>query len=318
MLEVAVSQLTTARWELADEIAAVRESGFARLAVWRPKLSDLGASAAAAALMAGGVGMSSLQWAGGFTGSDGRSFRESVADAEDAIRAAAVLADAAAVRRPGVLVLHSGCRGGHTRSHAVRLLGDAVEALAPVADREGVVLAVRPVHAAAAPGCSFVTDLADALDMVAAFAEPSVRLAVDLWQFGDMPGIEPLLPRVARAAAVVQVADRRTAPTADADRLPVGHGMLPLEPIVRELCGLGYAGPFEFDPVGETVESLGYGGTLREIRRVVDAWTETWAAEALSGAARRADPERSLRGGHFRGAGGSRRSQASSQAVSRG
>jgi len=323
MLDVALSQVTTARWELPRELAHLTEHGFPALALWRPKVSDLGVAAAAARLARFGVRGSSLQWAGGFTGSDGRSFAESVTDAADCIEAAAALGTAG--RRP-VLVVHSGCRGGHTRTHAVRLLDEALETILPLADRRGVTLAVKPIHAGAAPGCSFLTRLDEALAVVERFADPCVRLALDLWQFADDPDVEPLLPALARATAIVQVADRAGPVAPAADRLPAGLGELPLERLVAGLWAAGYRGDFEFDPVGEAVETLGYARVLRETRGVVDAWSARLPVEEVAvplaapqpgdAFATAGDPP-----AHFAAAGtlrGSRRSQASSQVVSRG
>ena len=81
MIDVAISQLTTARWELSQEVACFAEHGFESISIWRSKLSDIGIRSAVTCLRDAGLRASSLQWAGGFTGSDGRSFAESVADA---------------------------------------------------------------------------------------------------------------------------------------------------------------------------------------------------------------------------------------------
>ncbi|MFM9057988.1 MAG: sugar phosphate isomerase/epimerase family protein [Planctomycetaceae bacterium] len=326
MLDVAVSQVTTPRWELHEELRCLAGHGFANLALGRPKLSDVGPMAAAAALAAAGVRASSLECAGGFTGGDGRSFAESVADAVEAVEAAAILGGAAPAAPPPALVLHSGCRGGHTRTHATRLLHDALASLLPIARREGVVLALEPLRAAAAPGCSFLAGLDEALEVIDAHGDPALGIVLDLWHFGDDPDLESRLPRLAAAVALVQAADRCGPAAPGGDRLPVGHGTLPLERIVATLVQHGYRGGVELDPVGETVELLGYDGVLRETRLVADAWETrldtaagalVWTEPGHGGGPRRATQIP----GHFRRAGsgaGSRRSQASSQAVSRG
>ena len=332
MFHVAISQLTMSRSELPEEIASLAGHGFECLSLWRAKLSDIGHTAAASMLTEAGIRVSSLQWAGGFTGGDGRTFAESIEDAVEAIDVAH------AVGAP-VLVVHSGCRGGHTRSHARRLLVHALETLAPLAGRAGVVLAVKPVHAAAAPGCSFLTRVVDALDLIEDLADPAVRMAADLWQFGDDPALPRLLPRLAAATAVVQVADRIGPPTSELERLPAGHGTLPLESLVLALIDHGYGGAFEFDAVGEAVATLGYDRVLRETRKVADAWATAveerllwsraaaavWqtaghrlAAATVAGNGLDQRPWSGVwSGDQFRSA-GSRRSQASHQIVSRG
>lgn len=306
MFEIAISQMMTPRWELAREVDRLSAHGFAAMSVWRPKISDVGASAAAALITAAGLRISSLQWAGGFTGGDGRSFDESIDDALEAIETAEALA-------APVLVVHSGCRGGHTRSHARRLLAEAIEFLAAPARQAGVTLAVKPMNPAAAGGCSFVSRLGEAVELVEGFDDPAVRLALDLWHWSDDLELARLVPRLAERTAVVQVADRTGPVAAGEDRLPAGHGQLPLADVVTEMAAYGYRGELEFDPVGETVEILGYDGVLAETRLVASAWSgrANAMAEASDGSPIRTGQR------HFRAA-GSRRSQASSQTVSPG
>ncbi|MFM8953281.1 MAG: sugar phosphate isomerase/epimerase, partial [Planctomycetaceae bacterium] len=67
MFDIAVSQVTTPRWDLAQELAALTENGLAALSLWRPKLSDAGLEAVIAAVESAGVRVSSLQSVGGFT-----------------------------------------------------------------------------------------------------------------------------------------------------------------------------------------------------------------------------------------------------------
>ncbi|MFM8706967.1 MAG: hypothetical protein ACKOHK_02455, partial [Planctomycetia bacterium] len=150
----------------------------------------------------------------------------------------------------------------------------------------------------------------------------------------ELPG---LLPRVAAATAVVQVADRAGPPTGDMERLPVGHGTLPLEPLSLSLMDHGYSGNFEFDPVGAAVAALGYDHVLAATRRVTDAWAHAVAERLLwsrataavwptaghrSAGATGIDPDMPVwspeRAAVQLRSAGSRRSQASSQTVSRG
>jgi sugar phosphate isomerase/epimerase len=308
MFDVAISQLTAPRLDLDRELAHARAAGFDAISLWRPKIADLGIGTVATALACAGVRVSSLQWAGGFTAGEGRTHEESIADAREAIETAALLA-------APVLVVHSGCRGGHTLTHAARLVRDALERLAPVARQAGVRLALRPIHAAVAPGCSLLTGLAAAADLVEQVGDAAVGLAVDLWQFADAADTADLLPRVASLAAVVQVADRVGPPSATADRLPAGSGSLPLESLLAALARLGYRGDLEFDPVGELIEALGPEAVWADIARTAEAWFGR--SPAGRGSEPCLSPPRSLQ---RRGvaAAGSRRSQASSHTVSRG
>jgi sugar phosphate isomerase/epimerase len=172
------------------------------------------------------------------------------------------------------------------------------------------------MHPAAAADCNFVTRLAAAVELVERFDDPAIQLAFDLWQWADATETHALLPRVAPRTAVVQLADRIGPPTVDGDRLPVGSGSLPIKRLASRLIDLGFRGDFEFDPVGESVERLGYDALLAATRGVADAWQLSPAALAEGKRSWSAWPA-PLRGAHLAGA-GSRRSHASSQTVSRG
>jgi sugar phosphate isomerase/epimerase len=308
MFHAAVSQLTAPRWELSEELPRLAARGFDALAVWRHKLSDLGPAESRRQLERFGVRVSSVQWAGGFTGGDGRTFEESVADAAEAIEWAAAL-------NSPVVVLHSGCRGGHTRSHARRLLVEAVELLAPRAMHAGVRLAIKPLHRTTASRCSFLTRLVEALELVDILVErrqshACVGLAIDLWHFGDDPDLGSLLPLLVDRTAIVQVADRIGLPTADHERLPAGRGTLPLEEVVAAFIDHGYRGDFELDPVGEAVEAAGYEAVLDELAATVEDWSRSLNVH-------QADAPPRLPAYRLRAA-VARRSQASSQMVSPG
>lgn len=324
MLSVSLSQLTTIRWGLAEELTHLAAHGFDCLSIWRAKLSDDGPAATASMLSAAGVRVSSLQWAGGFTGAEGRTFTESVDDAVEAVEAARVIG-------APVLVVHSGCRGGHTRAHARRLFMQALSTLAPLARAAGVTLALKAMRPEAGCNASFLARPIDALGIVEEVGHPAVRLALDLWQWADDAQFAAMLPRLASWTSIVQVADRVGPVTADWERLPACRGTLPLESLVTLLVEQGYGGDFEFDPVGDVVAGIGYAGVLEETRRHVDAWSERldqrlawrhaaaafWQRAAAGTDAAGAGDRLSWSSVQFRTA-GSRRSHASSHVVSRG
>jgi len=286
VLNPSISEMTTLRWGLAEECERLAAHRIPAIALWRTKLSDVGVDAARGLLRTHGLRVSSLQWAGGFTGSsgsDGRTFRESVADAIEAVGTAAAVG-------AGVLVLHPGCRGGHTLGHAHRLLSEACEILAPLAWDAGVRLAIRPFHTAAATGCGFLTRLGSTLEWLDRFDHPAVGMALDLWHFGHDAALPGLLPDLVRRLALLRVADRIGPPVAGGERLPPGRGTLPLESIVASLAAAGYRGDVEFELVGEEVEALGYDTTLGQVRQLADAWSRSLEHVAARERARIASP----------------------------
>jgi sugar phosphate isomerase/epimerase len=259
-LRFAVSQLTTLRWELPEELCHCIEHGFNAISLWRPKLSDISVTEARSLLERAAVQVACLQWAGGFTGSDGRTFRESVDDCCEAI-------DTAEQLEADTLVVYAGCRGGHTLSHARRLVLQALQELAPIAAAAGVSLAVKPIREPAAPGCGFLATLAEAVEVIEVVDHPQVGLAIDLWAYADDPACFRDCNRLARHTRLVSIADRVGPLHADQERLPPGRGGLPLIRRLEALVRAGFYGVVEIDPVGETVVREGYEATLAAVGR---------------------------------------------------
>jgi sugar phosphate isomerase/epimerase len=258
-LRIAVSQLATLRWGLAEELCHYKEHGFDGISLWRAKLSDLAICEARELLDSAGVRVSSIQWPGGFTGSEGETFQESLEDAYEAI-------DIAEQLHCPLVVLRTGARAGHTVSHARRLIRLAIEELAPAAEASGVTLVLKPSKAEA----SFLTTINDALSILDDSDCPNIGLAIDLWSFS-----EELISMQGRISAferikIVSVADRANGISSDYERLPPGAGDLPLAGLLRLFLESGYRGEIEFDPVGQTVSSMGYEELLASLRRYVD------------------------------------------------
>ena len=104
MATLSMNETTTFRWSFEEDVARYAAAGIPAMGVWRQKLSDCGQGRGLELLARSGLKVSHLLWAGGFTGSDGRSYRESVEDAAEALRTAAALGT-------GCLVVYSGARG---------------------------------------------------------------------------------------------------------------------------------------------------------------------------------------------------------------
>ena len=258
-LRIAVSQLATLRWGLAEELCHYTEHGFDAISLWRPKLSDLSICEAKELLDSAGVRVSSIQWPGSFTGSEGQTFRESLEDSYEAI-------DIAEQLDCPLVVLRTGARAGHTLSHARRLIRLAIEELAPAAETAGVTLVMKPSKAEA----SFLTTLRDTLAMLDASGCPNVGLAVDLWSFSEELISLQSGTSVFERTKIVSVADQAESMSSCYERLPPGAGDLPLTGLLRLLFESGYRGEIEFDPVGQTVSSMGYEELLASLCQYVN------------------------------------------------
>jgi Mg2+ and Co2+ transporter CorA len=124
MDRLSVNEMTTYRWSFDEDVAHYRQAGITAIGVWRQKLEDYGETKGIELLRQSGLHVSNVLWAGGFTGSDGHTFEESLVDAAEAIRLTAALGS-------DCLVVYSGGRNGHTLNHAHRLFKGGETEAAP-------------------------------------------------------------------------------------------------------------------------------------------------------------------------------------------
>ncbi|RIK75682.1 MAG: sugar phosphate isomerase/epimerase [Planctomycetota bacterium] len=272
MVPLSINELTTLRWSFEEDVLNYRAAGIAAMGVWRGKLADYGEERGAELLAEHDMAVSNLLWAGGFTGSEGPSYCEAIADAEAALELAATL-DA------GCLVLYSGGRVGHTARHARRVLKDALKHLDPIAAGLGVTLALEPMHPAVAEPCTLLTSIDETLDAIAAAGCRATKVAFDTYHLGhalcrgaaNERGRSAAIAQLAEIApllAVVHLADSRGAPRTEQNRCRLGSGTLPLVDIVAALVAGGYRGYYDVELFGEDVEWFDYAELIAHSQRM--------------------------------------------------
>lgn len=257
MSRMSVSELSTFRWSLEEDVLRYKEHGYQAIGVWRPKLSDCGESKARELLVDQQMKVSSLNWAGGFTGSDGRSFRESIHDALDAI-------DAAAQLEADCLVILAGSRAGHTRNHAKRLLSQALKVLAEAAQAVGIQLAVEPMHVGCAHEFTFLTSVPDTLDVIAGIDRSNCGIVFDCYHMAQDDNAMDWLPSIVPFIRLVQFGDSKSAPIGEQNRCLLGDGRVPLAALVHTIESNGYEGFYEVELLGEDVEHYEYSEILSQ------------------------------------------------------
>jgi sugar phosphate isomerase/epimerase len=259
MARLSISETTTFRWSFEEDVTRYVAAEIPAIGIWRHKLSDYGLTKAIDLLRVGGLKASHLFWAGGFTGSDGRSHRECIDDAAEAVRTAAAL-------DCRTLVLYSGPRAGHTYNHARRLVQAALRELIPLAAELDVTLAFEPMHPGCAAEWTFLTSLDITLDLLHIVGSPQVKMALDTYHLGlqgDLPGrIAEIVPQV----AIVQLGDARRPPDGEQNRCRLGEGIVPLGEIVAALKAGGYDGYYDVELLGEEVEANDYGSLLEHAK----------------------------------------------------
>jgi sugar phosphate isomerase/epimerase len=257
---LSMNETTTFRWSFEEDLANYAAAGIPSLGVWREKLSDCGETKAIELLRDSGLKASHLFWAGGFTGSDGRPFRNSLEDAVDAIRTAAKIG-------AGTLVVYSGGRAGHTLNHARRLFKDALLALAPQAAEQGLSLAIEPMHPGCATEFTFLTSIDEVLSLLAVVNRPEIKIVFDAYHVGQDERILPRIPELVERIAIVQLGDARHPPHGEQNRCRLGEGRIPLKEIVTALRSSGYQGYYDVELLGEGIQPRDYFGLLEHAKQ---------------------------------------------------
>ena len=259
MAELSVSETTTFRWPFEEDVSQYAAAGIPAIGVWRHKLSDCGLPKALDLLGRSGLKVSHLSWAGGFTGSDGRSFRESLEDAVEAVRTAAEL-------NCRTLVVYSGPRAGHTHNHARRLLQTALIELAPLAVELDITLAVEPMHPGCAAEWTFLTSLDETLGLLEKVAAAPVKMVLDTYHLGQDKGLLDRIAGIVPRIAMVQLGDARQPPDGEQNRCRLGDGVVPLVEIIAGLKAGGYDGYYDVELLGEEVEPADYRSLLEHAK----------------------------------------------------
>jgi sugar phosphate isomerase/epimerase len=263
MSKLAINEVTTYRWSLLQDVIGSREAAIDAIGVWRPKLAEFGEERGIDLILDSGLSVSSLSWAGGFTGSHGQSFDEAVEDARDAIRVAGRLGARS-------LVVFSGSRSGHTGNHARRLLVDALRSLADFAAAHDLCLAVQPMHPRFASEWTFLTSIDETLEVLSACDHRHLRMSFDVYHLWKEPRLLERIGEIAPFVGTVRLNDWREPPRSENDRCQLGDGEIPLSEITRAFVDAEYDGYYEIEIWSEELWSSDYFELLRRCRQRFD------------------------------------------------
>ena len=260
MQRISISELSSVRWSFFQDVVRYAARGFNSLGVWRQKIDEFDELEALDLLSEMQMTVSSVHWAGGFTGHDGRSHVDAIDDALDAIHLASRL-------NAGCLIVHPGCRNGHTTKHAHRLFATALQTLLPVAEDYGVQLAIEPMPCPSASAWTFFRTFECSLRLLDEFCSDHLGLVLDLYHVGLNEQLFERLDSYVDRLALVQIADRDSQPHVHEARRNLGTGSVPILRWLAELQQLGYQGAFEVELHGRALADQTYHSMLNHTAR---------------------------------------------------
>jgi sugar phosphate isomerase/epimerase len=182
-------------------------------------------------------------------------------DALDAVHVASEL-------QADCLVILAGSRAGHTRSHVRRLLVSALKEVAQQAAALGVQLALEPMHSGCAQDFSFLTNIPETLEVLASIdqsnlgAQSNLGIVFDCYHMAQDPRVLEWLSDITPHIRLVQCGDSKSTPNGPQNRCLLGHGRVPIAPIIQTIENSGYQGYYEVELLGEDVEEYDYDHLL--------------------------------------------------------
>lgn len=240
---LAINQITTPAWSLAQAIEGYARHGVHGIGVWRDKLAECGIARARTLLREAGAWVPSLCKAGDLAHWAAQGPTAALDDCRRALDEAAEIGAA-------TVVFVCGGTGPDHRGPAPareRVL-ETLEAAAPHARQAGVTLGIEPFHPmhAAERGCVNTLAQAHALQRRIGIA---ASVVLDLFHTWWDPALSTHLARpYLDATATVQLCDWRV-PTRHpvTDRAMPGDGAADVAGVVAQLERNGWRGPYEIE-----------------------------------------------------------------------
>ncbi len=266
MLErLSISEFSTYRWNFYQDFLCFAAHDINGIGIWRTKMDDFDREEAVDLIYDMKMSVSSISWAGGFTGADGRKFVDAVDDGIGAVQLAAqVGADC--------LIVHPGGKNGHTDRHAKRIFLSAIDNLAQAASDFGTRIAIEPIPHQGNSPWTFLKRFKETLDVVSEFDSKYVGLAIDLFHVGHLAEAYDRIPEYIDRVALVQIADRdvKRPPLTVSNgrqtenRLIPGKGNVQIDRWIEKLNRHGYRGAFELEVHGTGFSQSNYESTIEE------------------------------------------------------
>ena len=238
-----LNQATTKSWTLREAVDGCARAGVPAIGLWRDRLQEIGAQAAAKAVADAGLRVSSL-CRGGFLTGTGEARRAALEDNRRAVD------EAAAVGAPCLVLVVGGLpEGSRDLAGARERVASAVHELAGYAGQAGVRLALEPLHPMYCADRAVLSTLGQALDIAEQLPVEQVGVVVDTFHVWWDPQVQAQVARAGSRIASSQVCDFLTPLPADVlmGRGVMGDGHIDFPPLRRAVQAAGYTGDVEVE-----------------------------------------------------------------------
>lgn len=258
-MQIAVSEFSTPRWSFHQDVIKYATRGINKIGISRRKVEDVGTAEAADVLFEMKMGVSSVSWAGGFTGSDGVSYVDAIDDAIEAIVFASQV-------NAECLLVYPGGRNGHTNRHACRLFENALDTLIPIAADYGIPLAIEPMIGHESRDWSSLGSYRAFFGLLDNFPTEYLGCVVDLFCCGLDKTLLPQFQKYADRVRLIQVSDRQHGAVRGNEKTPQrllpGEGSVDFAYWLDGLAAASVDCSVELEVYGYRNQSIEYGQRL--------------------------------------------------------
>jgi len=255
-MQIAVSEFSTPRWSFHQDVIKYASRGINNIGISRRKIDDFGSTEAADLLFEMKMDVSSVSWAGGFTGSEGLSFVEAIDDAIEAIVFSSQI-------NAECLLLYPGGRNGHTNRHANRLFENALDTLIPIAADYNLPLAIEPMVGPESSSWSSLSSYRAFFGLLDNFPSEYLGCVVDLFHCGLNKQLLGDFQDYANRIRLIQIADRDlTSRGKVAQRLLPGDGDVDIDFWLEGLASASVDCSVELEVYGSRSQSIDYDQRL--------------------------------------------------------
>jgi sugar phosphate isomerase/epimerase len=252
---IAVSGICTMRQSLVEDVAFWTRHGISEVGIPRGKLTRAGVEAGIELVTGAGLHVTSLLGFGPDLG-DASTWPAARHDLR------AMVAEAQAIGAESVVITTGPAR--HLRwEQAADALG---EVLGPVLDEADVPVLVEHTNQLRTD-ISFVHSLRDVVDLARQLGVGVVMEVNACWMERALP---ETLARGLDVIGLVQVSDTMPGVRTTPDRAVPGDGIIPLERVLGDVRRAGYAGAFELEFIGPSIEEEGYDSAVPRARAALE------------------------------------------------